>query len=75
MNTTCLDNICDANFICQQCNIYFVGNIKSCPNCRTKIQKDGECDHITCIICEHEWCWECKQEWENNHMCRFLQNI
>eukprot|EP00667_Euglena_gracilis_P006633 EG_transcript_6684 len=32
--------------------------IKQCPRCRTGIQKNDGCDHMTCR-CGHEFCWEC----------------
>lgn len=67
VNTTC-NSVRDTNFICKQCDIQFIKEIKSCPNCETKIQKNGGCNHITCIICTYEWCWMCKEKWKNGHV-------
>mmetsp|Transcript_18613 Transcript_18613/g.43143 ORF Transcript_18613/g.43143 Transcript_18613/m.43143 type:complete len:113 (-) Transcript_18613:374-712(-) len=29
-----------------------------CPNCGHGIEKNGGCDHVTCI-CKHAFCWIC----------------
>ena len=34
-------------------------NIKSCPNCRNYVQKNGGCPHMNCPRCGHKWCWIC----------------
>ncbi|OMJ76322.1 hypothetical protein SteCoe_24348 [Stentor coeruleus] len=34
-------------------------NIKGCPVCKYRIEKNEGCDHMTCIICKHEFCWIC----------------
>jgi len=32
---------------------------KKCPHCKSKIIKNGGCDHITCLKCGGEFCWSC----------------
>lgn len=35
--------------------------ISFCPICRTKIQKNYGCNHMTCKICSYQWWWCCEQ--------------
>jgi len=38
--------------------------IHVCPNCKTKIEKDGGCPHMYCPQCLHKWCWTCGLNYE-----------
>eukprot|EP01116_Phalansterium_solitarium_P016041 TRINITY_DN3629_c0_g1_i2.p2 TRINITY_DN3629_c0_g1~~TRINITY_DN3629_c0_g1_i2.p2 ORF type:complete len:507 (-),score=120.91 TRINITY_DN3629_c0_g1_i2:43-1563(-) len=44
---------------------WMVANTKRCPMCRSPIEKNGGCMHITCRIasCNHEFCWLCRGPW------------
>jgi LSD1 subclass zinc finger protein len=33
--------------------------VKTCPSCRTPVQKADGCNHMTCAGCNAHWCWEC----------------
>ena len=50
-----------------------------CPNCKTRIEKNGGCDHMTCKKCKHEFCWICSVQHphHNNliHQAKFLLKI
>ncbi|CAD0093066.1 unnamed protein product [Aureobasidium mustum] len=30
-----------------------------CPKCKVRIEKDGGCDHMTCVQCQYEFCYQC----------------
>jgi IBR domain, a half RING-finger domain len=42
-------------------------NVKYCPHCRRKIEKNFGCDHMTCIKCNYEWCWLCGEKYVSGH--------
>lgn len=44
-------DLASANWIAENC--------KQCPKCRTEINKNGGCNHMTCRSCNHEFCWIC----------------
>lgn len=50
---------------CKDCKINtmpdYDKNTKTCPNidCGITVEKDGGCNHITCV-CHNHWCWHCK---------------
>eukprot|EP01013_Petalomonas_cantuscygni_P004953 TRINITY_DN1541_c0_g1_i3.p1 TRINITY_DN1541_c0_g1~~TRINITY_DN1541_c0_g1_i3.p1 ORF type:complete len:824 (-),score=93.19 TRINITY_DN1541_c0_g1_i3:1093-3564(-) len=39
------------------------GLAKRCPICSVWIEKNGGCDHITCLVCGSDWCWSCGRNW------------
>ncbi|MDR3551404.1 MAG: IBR domain-containing protein [Candidatus Babeliales bacterium] len=44
-------------------------NTRPCPQCKTRIEKDGGCSHITCKnqSCKYEFCWNCAAPFINDH--------
>jgi len=50
--------------------IMFKSGIRACPSCRSFIEKNEGCQHMTCKSCNHEFCWECKANWKPGHVCR-----
>ncbi|KAF7846522.1 hypothetical protein BT93_L4202 [Corymbia citriodora subsp. variegata] len=41
-------------------------NTKECPRCRSTIEKNGGCNHMTCRKCKHEFCWMCMGVWSEH---------
>lgn len=50
------------------------GKIQFCPNCKTPIEKNGGCNHMTCK-CGTHFCWLCNADItkERHHSCARLQ--
>eukprot|EP00026_Physarum_polycephalum_P014697 Phypoly_transcript_15243.p1 GENE.Phypoly_transcript_15243~~Phypoly_transcript_15243.p1 ORF type:complete len:280 (+),score=1.86 Phypoly_transcript_15243:68-907(+) len=38
---------------------------KQCPQCKSRIEKNGGCNHMTCK-CGAHWCWLCLTPWPGN---------
>lgn len=45
-------------------NNWLKSNTKKCPNCKTDIQKNQGCMHMTCKVCKHGFCWLCLADWK-----------
>ena len=43
--------------------------IKKCQKCKTPIQKDGGCNHVTCLKCHSHICWKCEKVFPNSPEC------
>jgi len=42
-------------------------DVKRCPGCRTVIEKNGGCPHMTCVKCSHEFYWCCCRDYKAGH--------
>jgi len=42
-------------------------NTRQCPKCKTPIEKNGGCNHMTCKHCKHEFCWLCYMDYTSSH--------
>jgi len=36
------------------------------PKCRSRIEKNQGCNHMTCQKCKHEFCWICGGDWKDH---------
>lgn len=36
-----------------------------CPRCKSRIEKNDGCQHMTCGLCKYEWCWVCGLSFDN----------
>jgi len=55
--------------------------VKYCPKCRSRIEKNGGCNHMHCTRCKYEFCWLCMRKYSQNHYlwynvfgCPLMQN-
>jgi len=48
----CEEDVC-------QCADWMAANTKACPQCKTRIEKNGGCSHVRCRHCTYEFCWIC----------------
>ena len=46
---------------------FFLRDVRKCPNCKTRIQKNGGCPHMNCFRCHHDFCWCCMGQWRNHN--------
>jgi hypothetical protein len=49
-------------------------DVKRCPNCATRIFRDGGCPHMLCKVCSYEFCWNCMQKFTGDHMLSNSEN-
>lgn len=49
---------------------WMIANTKKCPECRSPIEKNGGCMHMTCRKngggCGYEFCWLCRGPWSEH---------
>ena len=45
---------------------WVLSNTKPCPKCRSRIEKNQGCNHMTCQQCKHEFCWICTGDWADH---------
>ncbi|CAG2114667.1 unnamed protein product [Medioppia subpectinata] len=56
---------------------WIITNTKECPKCRTTIEKNGGCNHMTCrsIKCKYEFCWVCLDSWSTHGTSYYNCNL
>jgi ariadne-1 len=45
---------------------WILANTKPCPRCRSRIEKNQGCNHMTCQQCRYDFCWICSGEWKDH---------
>lgn len=47
-------------------DLWIKKNTKKCPKCKTDIEKNQGCMHMTCRNCKYEFCWLCTNDWKQH---------
>uniref|UniRef100_A0A6B2L3S1 RBR-type E3 ubiquitin transferase n=1 Tax=Arcella intermedia TaxID=1963864 RepID=A0A6B2L3S1_9EUKA len=69
----------------EKLNEKFIDSIaKKCPNCKSRIEKNGGCNHMHCQKCHYHFCWLCMGKFGKgplgdtsgygNHVCNNYKN-
>lgn len=66
----CIHGDLDCDVFDFSVNFLFKKSKKTCPHCCAYIEKNGGCNHITCV-CGHEFCWCCRWPWQCNRTYLF----
>ncbi|CAM9276486.1 unnamed protein product [Ectocarpus sp. 8 AP-2014] len=45
---------------------WILANTKQCPKCKTRIEKNQGCNHMSCRQCKAEFCWICMGDWSEH---------
>ena len=45
---------------------WILANTKPCPKCRSRIEKNQGCNHMSCQKCKYEFCWICTNDWKEH---------
>lgn len=40
---------------------------QDCPKCKSPIEKNGGCNHMSCKSCSNQFCWVCLGPWSGSH--------
>lgn len=46
---------------------WILANTKKCPKCKSRIEKNQGCNHMTCKVCKHDFCWMCLSDWSSHN--------
>jgi ariadne-1 len=57
------------NYSTESSESWIHSNTKPCPACKTRIEKNQGCNHMTCRQCHHDFCWICMGDWANHTNC------
>lgn len=49
-----------------QSSAWLSSHTKDCPFCRSRIFKDGGCQHVSCAVCKRHFCWMCLGDWSQH---------
>lgn len=50
-------------------------NAKECPQCRSAIEKNGGCNHMTCRRCTYSFCWLCLKFYPHAVPCNAVERV
>jgi ariadne-1 len=49
-------------------------NTKDCPKCGVAVEKNGGCQHMSCVKCNHQYCWHCLKNWRGHVSCNRFED-
>ena len=46
---------------------FFVRDVRKCPKCKVRIEKNGGCPHMNCQRCHYDFCWCCMDDYKKHN--------
>ena len=47
-------------------------DVRQCPNCGVRVEKNGGCPHMACLRCNYDFCWSCMSKEGSCVLCDAL---
>ena len=53
------EGLCDNDGVVGLWGFFFRKDVRKCPGCKVRIEKNGGCPHMSCYRCHYNFCWCC----------------